>query len=920
MNVAVASGDSPFSRLGRVIAVCDRYEVDWKAGQRPQIEQYLEGVPITERAALFGELLALEAELRKRQGEVPFLEEYRAGFPEFGAEIEAAFTGNTAPSASPDDPACLPEPSSDTANASNADATATYMSDGSGVLGGRFRVLRPHARGNLGEVFVAHDEELHRDVALKEIQAYHAHRPESRAQFVLEAEITGRLEHPGIVPVYGLGYYDDGRPYYAMRFIRGDTLKEAIARFHADEGPGRDPGERVRSLRQLLRRFVDVCNAVAYAHGRSILHRDLKPGNILLGPYGETLVVDWGMAKPIDRPEGVSRPPEGTLRPASGSDSAETEMGEIKGTLAYMSPEQAAGRLDQLGPASDVYGLGATLYCLLVGKVPFEGANRRTVLEEVRAGAYRRPRQVNTSVPAALEAICVKAMALRPEDRYETALALADDVERWLADEPVRAYPENLARRIARRVRRHRTAAQAAATTLIIVTAVSVAATLLVDHARRQAENALAAEKTALTIQRAATRRANENFRKAYDAIELVIQVADQTLATVPRMEGRRGFLAQQALTNCLELLGQRPNDPEVRRQTARVYRLVANIHRGMNQFAQADPCYQRAIALLSGLRDQFPDEPGYRDSLVETALDAGEAMRMRGRPGDGEPMERMASEIADRLCAELPDVPAYRRTKVRCLYSLAEIMAATDRAHDAVRLFEQAVELLAPFTEGAKADLLARLELPMILYEQGEALREDGRGVDSEKAILRSIGLAEKLVAETSGENNCRYILACSRIELGRTLVPDPSRRKDAEKAFDDAMSGLSKLPAEFPLRPDYRKMLAVAHHGRGAVRESSGQPLQAEDDYNRARTLLTGLLRQSPDVTDYEGHLGLTLAGLGRIAFQRGESTAARALFEEAAARHRASLKANPMNRSDREALRRNLEDLRRMSDPKL
>ncbi len=176
------------------------------------------------------------------------------------------------------------------------------------AAGQRFRILRPHARGGLGEVYVARDEELNREVALKQIQDRHADHADSRSRFLLEAEITGGLEHPGIVPVYGLGHYPDGRPFYAMRFIRGDSLKEAIDRFHrADRQPGRDPGERALALRQLLGRFVDVCNAVAYAHSRGVLHRDLKPGNVMLGPYGETLVVDWGLAKPVGRREGPDR-------------------------------------------------------------------------------------------------------------------------------------------------------------------------------------------------------------------------------------------------------------------------------------------------------------------------------------------------------------------------------------------------------------------------------------------------------------------------------------------------------------------------------------------------------------------------------------------------------------------------------------
>ena len=150
---------------------------------------------------------------------------------------------------------------------------------------------------------MALDAELNREVALKQILDHHADDPNSRMRFVLEAEITGGLEHPGIVPVYGLGNYGDGRPYYAMRFVRGDSLKETIAAFHADESLKNDPGRRSLALRKLLRRFVDVCNAIDYAHTRGVLHRDIKPANVIVGKHGETLVVDWGLAKALGKAE-----------------------------------------------------------------------------------------------------------------------------------------------------------------------------------------------------------------------------------------------------------------------------------------------------------------------------------------------------------------------------------------------------------------------------------------------------------------------------------------------------------------------------------------------------------------------------------------------------------------------------------------
>ncbi|MGO8747055.1 MAG: protein kinase domain-containing protein [Thermoguttaceae bacterium] len=472
----------------------------------------------------------------------------------------------------------------------------------------RYRVLRPHAKGGLGEVFVAEDQELHREVALKEIQQAHAGREESRSRFILEAEITGGLEHPGIVPVYGLGTYGDGRPFYAMRFIKGDNLKAAIERFHAAQPVRFDSLE----FRQLLGRFVDVCQAIAYAHSRGVLHRDLKPGNIMLGKFGETLVVDWGLAKVVGGQGEEQRGgrDETTLRPSSGSNWAETIAGSAIGTPAFMSPEQASGKLDELGPATDVYSLGATLYALLTNRTPFEGVTGN-MLEQVRKGAWIPSRAVNAAVPPALDAICRKAMALKPEDRYGSPLELAEEVEHWLADEPVGAYPEPARVRARRWMRKHPSRVTAAAV-LLLATVVG----LTIGAALLGRANRLLDEQRQL---------ADENFQAARNTVNTYLtKVSEEQLLEEPRLQPLRKKLLQFALDYYLDFIEKRADDPSLRKDLADAYTRAGGVYRETYTGPDEKVGSQRGKELLlqgvAVYEEMVREKPGDRDLRVALA------------------------------------------------------------------------------------------------------------------------------------------------------------------------------------------------------------------------------------------------------------------------------------------------------------
>ena len=281
------------------------------------------------------------------------------------------------------------------------------------------------AQGGLGVVYCGVDEQLHRDVVLKFIHRKMARNEEVRRTFRREAEITSRLDHPGIVPVYGIGESNDGRVFYVMRYVKGQTLDEEIDRYHTDRSSVGDS----LALRKLLSRFIAICKTIAYAHSRGIIHRDIKPANIMLGRYGETLMVDWGLASPVGRDERHKQEGERTLLPTDLDNNSDSGAG----TPAYMSPEAVDNAV--LTPATDIYSLGATLYKLLTNRIAFEANSLAEFRSQVRRGDFESPRIRNSAVPKPLDAICMKAMATNPNERYSTAKELAADVERYLADE-----------------------------------------------------------------------------------------------------------------------------------------------------------------------------------------------------------------------------------------------------------------------------------------------------------------------------------------------------------------------------------------------------------------------------------------------------------------------------------------------------
>jgi tetratricopeptide (TPR) repeat protein len=562
------------------------------------------------------------------------------------------------------------------------------LSEPAVVVHAAYGGLRLHAQGGLGEVYIAEDALLHRPVAVKLLQERWLGSRRAVTSFLRESEVTSRLEHPGVVPVHGVGETSDGRPCYSMRFVEGETLRAALERFH--EHPPADPGRRAVAFRELLTRFVAVCNTMAYAHTRGVIHRDLKPDNVMLGSFGETLVLDWGLAKDLRRPTEEGRAHGASPSPAAPAtkDDSETRTGEVLGTPAFLSPEQAAGRLDQIGVATDVFGLGATLYAILVGKPPYQDTSVPGVLAKARAATFEPPRRRVRSTPAALEAICLKAMAREPADRYPDALALARDVENWLAGERVNAWREPWLVSLRRFLRRRQPLVAALSLAAVLVPAAIIVASWFI--AQERAER-MVADRTAAIKEHTAA-RVTEFLVKTFQSADPI-----RIESTGFHSGGGRAVEAtlQRMLESGTRLLRDHLQDQPLQR--AELLDAIGNAHRNLGECDRARDC----LAEAHELRRQFLG-PRARETLASLLGLA----RVAHEVGDyAQAQAKYRDVIAGREALQPPDSLAVAEAQFFMAWSMFDQPFNLDRpqfneaiTREAERLLKQVLEVRERF------------------------------------------------------------------------------------------------------------------------------------------------------------------------------------------------------------------------------
>jgi serine/threonine-protein kinase len=773
-----------------------------------------------------------------------------------------------------------------------ADRTTSYAVGTATSDGQRFRVLRPHARGGLGAVFVALDTELHREVALKQILEQYADDLTSRQRFLMEAEITGGLEHPGIVPVYGLGTYDGGRPYYAMRFIKGDSLKEAIDRFHADAVLKSDPGRRSLELRKLLRRFTDVCNAIEYAHSRGVLHRDLKPGNIIVGKHGETLVVDWGLAKALGRGEPWVDSGERTLIPSPASGSAETLPGSALGTPAYMSPEQAEGDIPHLGPRSDVYSLGATLYYLLTGQPPVEG-DIGEVLRAVQRGEFFPPRRHDPNIDPALEAVCLKAMAHELADRYGSPKALAEDTERWMADEPVTAWREPASIRARRWMRRHRTAVTAASAAVLVaivglagVLAVQSRANTRLESKNKELDKANKLKDEANIGLVEANGRVQARFDLAREAIRSFQQgVNEDDMLKGKELEALRNKLLRSAAEfyEKLEKLLQGRSDRPSRAILAQSYFELGELTEKIGIKPEALAVHRKALAIRRELAKSPEGDAGAMLDVARSLVVTGKLAQSTGDNVGALSSLQEARGLAERLAAPPGATDAARDVLGTSHRRIGIILLNTGKSPEAVESFRRALAICQELADANPATTDFRGSLADSHNEIGRLQQKAGEMAEALESYRKALAIRRLLADANPDITDLRTSLADSYNNIG-FLQSQTGQPAEALESYRRALEIRQKLAVDNPAVTIFQDRLAFSHDNIGFLHSRNGRPDAAMESYRRALAIRQKLAEGHPSVPEFRSGLADIHNEVGTQLSQTGQPVEAMKSYRRA------------------------------------
>ena len=715
---------------------------------------------------------------------------------------------------------------------------------------GRYERRAPIARGGMGEILKVWDDELKRELAMKVLLPVprRSRNDDSRrlGRFLEEAQITGQLDHPGIVPVHGLGLDGDGRVFFTMRLVKGMTLEEVF-----DEVA---KGSREWTVTRALNVILRVCEAVAFAHARGVVHRDLKPANIMVGRFGEAYVMDWGLAKVAgledDHDLRLQLKPEPTeqvktVRTESDDERTSplrTRDGDVVGTPAYMSPEQAKGELARIGPRSDVYSMGAILYHLLAGHMPYVPDGSRvtgqTVLTRVLGGPPQSLSRISPDSPAELVAICEKAMSRVADQRYADMIEMADDLRAYLEHRVVRAYRTGAVAELSKWVGRNKAVAAAIGVTGVLSLGWLGTALILKDRSEKQTISFNRELSDTNAELASAQEEAKQNFEQAFEAVGYLVSAAREELSEAPRTTQARQSMLERALAFYEGLLTKEAAQSEPRPEPLQAQVEAGHIHQALGNYSQALEYFATAGQGFADLASRSQGDREYAFEVANSHLYLGRALLDWGRYEEAK--KELAGLIADLESAPTPFFGTHLHTKLLAYANLAlghALALAGGRAPDAQAAYSASLRHAQSMMEsGSESDQIVAEATTALGWFQLN-------GFEYERADASFRMALEKWDSLTPTKQNHRLHQARAEIGLGRTLTG----KGVLDAALSSVENGHQKAEAlcdDFPAVDGYWVALAEAKHAMGRWQMKSNNLDESEEAHHECLVLLEGVL----------------------------------------------------------------------------
>lgn len=795
--------DSSAGREELLERICIDQVRRWRSGQRVPAETYLLRYPqlqSDDHAAfemIYGEYL-----LREERGERPSAEELRWRFPRYVDRLRRQVDlHEVLNSADPGPRGGLVAP----ADPIDEDDDATE-SDGPVVAPG-FRILGELGRGGMGTVYKARQVSLKRTVAIKVLRAGACADAATTARFQAEAEAAARFQHPNIIQVFEVGEHD-GVGYLVLEYAPGGSLDRRL------EQALQEP----RSSAQLI---ATLARAIHFAHDHGIIHRDLKPANILLTEDGVPKIADFGLAKLLER------------------DDALTGHGEILGTPSYMAPEQVRGLVDQINPATDVYSLGAILYEMLTGRPPFKGTTPLSTLEQVSSQEPLAPGKLQRHLPRDLETICLKCLEKESRRRYPTALALAEDLERFLHGKPILARPTPVWDRLAKWARRRPGGAAAAAALATLSLLLLGGGLYYNQQLHTEMLNAQDAERRADRN----ARSAGEQRMIALEHLNRLIFDVQEKLAPTPAMRSVRRALLDTAIHG-LEEIERSTAGETANLSQAVAYEKLGDIYRVIGQTRAARQQYERSLRIAGNLLDAQPADVAIQAVLYQDHMGLGQIDMDVQDYEAAKVAFHQATNMAESIVDAEPDDRVARRDLIEAYLELGRSYGFARDYPRAEIWFRKMHDLAESWAAAEPGDTLPRDLLAAALRKLADLRKFDRDFAGARDAYGRAIAIGREIVAAEPANETYRFNLAVALDDLAG-VANQQGRRDEARNLFGEAEDLLARLVADDPDNLERRIRLLHTTHHLALLDRTEARYAQARARLVRIRDQLRALTR---------------------------------------------------------------------------